>query len=229
MPDDLREIPNYPLAEAAHYLRMPARTLKHWLLGNSYPTKSGTRYSDALIKVAGKDPILLSFFNLVEASILSALRRKYDVKMGNVRKVLDYLESKYPSPHPLADHKFKTDGIDVFIDEYGELESISQQGQIAMRDLLLGYLHRIEWDKQKFAVRLYPYTRDREPDDARLIVIDPRVSFGRPVIAGSGIATSIIAERFAAGESFEDLMDDYDRTAQEIEEALRCELRQTAA
>jgi uncharacterized protein (DUF433 family) len=60
-----------------------------------------------------------------------------------------------------------------------------------------------------------------------MIVIDPRVSFGRPVIAGSGVPTSAILERYLAGEGFEHLALDYNRSTLEIEEAIRCESLQT--
>ena len=61
------------------------------------------------------------------------------------------------------------------------------------------------------------------------MVIDPFVSFGRPVLAGTGIVTAVLAERFKAGESVEELAKDYGRTALDIQEALRCELPLEAA
>jgi uncharacterized protein (DUF433 family) len=60
-------------------------------------------------------------------------------------------------------------------------------------------------------------------------VIDPYVSFGRPVLVGTGIATSVVAERYKAGESIEQLSTDYGRKRLEIEEAIRCELELEAA
>jgi uncharacterized protein (DUF433 family) len=77
--------------------------------------------------------------------------------------------------------------------------------------------------------RLYPFTRKRTPDEPKAIVIDPRISFGRPVLAGSGIPTAVIAERYKAGESVDELADDYGRKRLEIEEAIRCELDERAA
>jgi uncharacterized protein (DUF433 family) len=61
------------------------------------------------------------------------------------------------------------------------------------------------------------------------VVIDPRISFGRPVLAGSGIPTAVIADRYKAGESVDELADDYGRKRLEIEEAIRCELAERAA
>jgi PIN like domain/Protein of unknown function (DUF433) len=40
-------------------------------------------------------------------------------------------------------------------------------------------------------------------------VIDPRVAFGRLVIAGTGVATRVLAEWYQAGDSIDDLADDY--------------------
>jgi uncharacterized protein (DUF433 family) len=60
--------------------------------------------------------------------------------------------------------------------------------------------------------------------EPKWVVIDPQVQFGRPVLAGTGIPTFVIAERYEAGESISDLARDYDRPEKEIEEAIRCEL-----
>jgi uncharacterized protein (DUF433 family) len=229
MTKDIREIPSYTPSEVAYYLRVPKNTVMHWLIGYPYQTNSGPAYSKPLIKIACKEPYLLSFFNLVEVHVLSALRRTHKIPMDRVRKALDYLGKFYSSPHPLVDNWFQTDGIHIFTSKVGKLECISQPGQLAMRELLERYLHRIDWDEKKLALRLYPYTTKTPTDEIRLIVIDPAICFGRPVIKGSGIPTSIIAERWEAGESPEDLVNDYGRTAQEIQEALRCELRSSAA
>ena len=69
----------------------------------------------------------------------------------------------------------------------------------------------------------------RRAGEPRLVVIDPLVSFGRPVLAGTGIPTAIIAERYKAGESIDELANDYGRQRYEIEESIRCELEVEAA
>ena len=61
-----------------------------------------------------------------------------------------------------------------------------------------------------------------------MVVIDPTLSAGRPVITGMGLATEVIAERYKAGETVAELAKDYDREKAEIEEAIRCELRAAA-
>jgi uncharacterized protein (DUF433 family) len=41
---------------------------------------------------------------------------------------------------------------------------------------------------------------------------------------GTSIPTSIIAERYKAGDSLQDLAEDYDCDLSQIEEAIRCEI-----
>jgi uncharacterized protein (DUF433 family) len=167
---------------------------------------------------------LLSFVNLVEAHVLAAIRRRYQIPFFKVRAAVQFLRSRLKSKHPLADHEFTTDGISLFIDHLGDLINVTKGGQLAIRQRLEIYLRRIERDPYGIPVRLFPFTRDPEADEPRAVVIDPQVSFGRPVLAGTGIATVIVAERYKAGESVQDLAIDYGRERADIEEAIRCEL-----
>ena len=66
-------------------------------------------------------------------------------------------------------------------------------------------------------------------DEPRAIAMDPYVSFGRPMLVGTGIPTAIVAERYKAGESIQELAYDYDLLPSLIEEAIRCELEMKAA
>lgn len=91
------------------------------------------------------------------------------------------------------------------------------------------YLRRVEHDAAGLVARLYPFTRKRSLDEPKTAMIDPRIAFGRPVLVGTGIPTSVVAERYKAGESIDDLARDYGRERLEIEEALRCELDAAAA
>jgi uncharacterized protein (DUF433 family) len=226
---DEREFPTYSVAEIAHYLQIPQTTLRSWVVGRGYRTGDGTRFFEPLITLPDLNRPLLSFVNVAEVHVLDAIRRQHQIHLAKIRQVLQYLRQHFPSRHPLADQKFETDGLDLFIQQYGQLINISRLGQLAMRSLLEAHLQRIERDPQGIAMRLYPFTRKRLHDEPRFVVIDPYVSYGRPVLTSSGIATAMIAERYKAGESVDGLADDYGRVRLEIEEAIRCELQIEAA
>jgi uncharacterized protein (DUF433 family) len=217
---DVRELPAYGVAEAAHYLLVPRATLRSWVAGMSY----GGGFFKPVIQPAATSPVALSFINLIEAHVLAAIRRKHRVDMPAVRRAIEYLKKELGSSHPLADHKFETNGVDLFVERFGQLMSVSQGGQLAVRQLLQAHLRRIERDERGFPLRLYPFTRFGAADEPRNIVIDPFISFGKAVITGTGVSTDIVAERFKAGESADELAHDYGCAREKIEEAIRCEL-----
>jgi uncharacterized protein (DUF433 family) len=221
---DPRRLSAYPLAEAAHYLRIPLATLRSWIYGRYYPTKAGKSRFRPLIHLPDSKPPALSFINLVEAHVLDALRREDNIPLYKVRLALDYVSREVDSLHPLAEHAFQTDGVDLFVSRFGKLISASEAGQLAMKEIITAHLRRVEHDDAGMASRLYPFTRKRQLDEPKVVVIDPYISFGRPVLAGTGITTNIIAERYKAGESIDELAQDYGCDRFQVEEAVRCEL-----
>ena len=222
--NDLRVFPAYTIAEAAHYLSVPAATVRYWSVGQG-------NYGP-LIEVPKDSPTLLSFLNLTELHVLAAIRRNHMVSMPKVRTAIQYLVGNAVGAtdrrHPLISRELETDGLDLFVEQYGQLINISRAGQMAMRDVISAALSRINRDPEGIPVKLYPYTRTAMENAPAMIVIDPALSAGRPVIAGTGLATQVIAERCKAGESVSDLAQDYERDEAEIEEAIRCELRLAA-
>jgi uncharacterized protein (DUF433 family) len=221
---DPRELPSYGIAEAAHYLRIPVATLRSWVRGRYYPTDAGPRYFKPVITLPDPELASLSFVNLVEAHVLDAIRREHRVPLPNVRSAVDYVQRHFNSKHPLAEQKFETDGVNLFVSRFENLISASESGQLTIRELIKAHLRRIEHDTSGLAARLYPFTRQNNLDQPRIVVIDPLVSFGRPTIAGTGVATSILAERYKAGDSMDALADDYGCQRAQVEEAVRCEL-----
>ena len=53
-------------------------------------------------------------------------------------------------------------------------------------------------------------------DQPRNVVINPYVSFGKPVIAGTGLPTRVVAERFKAGDTIPQIVANYGRKEEEI-------------
>ncbi len=222
--DDPRELPAYTVSEVARYLIVPEATVRYWSVGQGG--------HQPLIKVPRSSRTLLSFLNLTELHVLSTIRRKHVVAMPKVRKAIQYLvktllpESQHI--HPLLSRELQTDGLNLFAEQYGQLINISQDGQMAMRDIISAALKRIDRDARGVPIKLYPFTRNSIENAPSMVVIDPALSAGRPVIKGTGIATQIIAERYKAGDSVNTLVRDYEREEAEIEEAIRCELRMAA-
>ncbi len=220
--------PAYSIPEAAQYLLLPPSTVRSWVRGGTYPTVEGERNYAPIVEIASPEEGLLSFTNLVELHVLSSVRRAHGVKMAAVRRAVAYLSERLGLEHPLATARMFTDGVDLFVDGFGELLSASSGGQLAMRSVLLAYLDRVERDNGE-AVRLYPVTRQEGTLGPRSVFIDPAIRFGKPCIAANGIPTGIVGERYRAGESVRQLARDYARPPSEIEEAIRFEFLLAAA
>ena len=108
---------------------------------------------------------------------------------------------------------------DMFLDRLSELITLSRSGQMAMRQMLKVYLRRVDRDDDALPVRLYPL-RPAWSENRKPIVIDPRISFGRPTVAGSGVSTAALVDRYDAGESFQELAHDYRLKISQIKDAV---------
>lgn len=222
--------PAYPFVEAAHYLNLPLSTLRAWCLGQPMRPTPSSRQFKPLIHMDDRDLRSLSFLNLVEAHVLAALRRQHNIPLPKVRRALDFVARRLRSARPLAEMQFQTDGVDLFVERLGSLINVSQDGQTEMAEVIRQHLKRIERNAQGIPVKLFPFTRsDERADQPATVVIDPRIAFGRPVLVGRSVPTAVLADRFKAGETFEQLAGDYDISAKSVEEAIRCELERQAA
>lgn len=214
--NDIMETAIYGLTEAAQYLRVPLNTLRYWANGGgSLPP---------LIRLA--EPARLSFANLLECYMLSSMRAIYDVRIPKVRKALVTIAEYVQHRHPLIEQAFETDRRDLFIEHLGNKVNLSKNEQILIPGIMELYLHRIERDPRGL-FKLYPFVMQPQPSEPKLILINPAVGFGKPVIAGTGISTAVIASRFNARESIDDLASEYGVTPKQIEEAIRWEQRTT--
>ncbi len=213
---DPRLAPAYGFREAARYLRLPLPTLRSWCLGLGRVRP--------VFNLDDPKRQYLSFMNLVEAYILAGMRRQHGVGLPQIRRALDYVREACNVERPLIDQSFQTDGRFLFIKELERLINASKGGQLAMPDLL-PQLQRVERDPSGFPIKLYPRTRTGSASDPasdpKIVVMNPRVSFGRPSVGG--VPTSAIWSRFRAGDSPSHLAEDYGLPPEAIEEAIRCE------
>jgi len=216
--EDLRYQPLYSAAEVGLYARVQPAIVRSW-------TRADDR--SAVVIPAAKNIVApLSFINLIEFHVLVALRRTHRVPMRKIRNAIEYGKLTYTVEHPLAELDLEADGSEVFVRELGFSVNASRRGQIALPEVLSQYLQRIERDPRHIPIRFYPLTYKDSP---KVIVMNPAVAYGRPVIEGTRITTRMVFERYTGGESLSDIADDYGLEVSAVEEALRCEVEQRAA
>jgi len=228
--NDPRDVAAYSVPEAAHCLGVPASTLRAWFAGQNYSHKGELRRFSAVIRPADPKSPGLSFSNLVEAYVLTAIRRKHLIGLPTIRRGLRHLTDRLGSKRPLLEEQFATRGAELFVERLGEIINLSRNGQVEMADLIRAYLERVERDAKGVPIKLYPFMRSQPSrEQPRSVVIDPRVSFGQPVVAGTGIPTAVLAEQFKAGDPVPELAKEYGASEEAVWDAIRCELDLKAA
>lgn len=215
---DPRLLPAYSLSEAARYVHVPVETVRDWI--------GRPQGATPCIRPDGENSTL-SFFNLVEAYVLAHLTEYLAIPAPKVRDALRYATEELGVARPLLPQPFETDGEDLFVHRSGQVLRASRGGEPHSHDVQRIRpirLTRVDQDEAGLPVRFYPYTRKLPRlDDPRIVIVDPYVSFGRASVYGA--PTSVIAERYYAGDSMTHLAEDYGIPPEAVEEAVRIESR----
>ena len=216
---DPRDIAAYTVAEAARYIHMPPQTLRAWIAGQSYGQHSNRPPFIPLVTAPEYNPLRLSFNNLIEAYTLRALRTKHGVSIHAAREAIEVAEQAFNIQrlfvHP---QQLRTDAGELFLEKYGALINLRKPGQNLLFQFFRECLKRIEIDDQLLPFRLYP------GPDKKTVMIDPTISFGRPVVSGRCISTAAIVDRLGSGESVQDVAEDYKLSEDQMSDAITYEL-----
>src|SRR5277367_6854270 len=162
------DAPAYGVPEAALYLKVPNTTLRYWLTGFSK--------LPPIIDPAEKNPIRLSFLNLLECHALAGMRKIYNLKLPKVRSALRRVSEQFPKPHPLISEVFLTDHKDLFIERMGQIVNVSRQEDQLNLDFYLMHLERVETNS-KGLFKFFPFVVEPRPSEPKIIEIDPMVGF----------------------------------------------------
>ncbi|MEM6430815.1 MAG: DUF433 domain-containing protein [Deinococcota bacterium] len=223
---DPRDLPNYSPTQAARYAGVHPATLRSWFFGRAYATRDGEVRSQPVIQPASTTPNLLSFNNLIEAFVLQSLRSTHSVPMKTVREALDVAASEYGIQRPLLRNSLEVAFGELFIKHYGRLRHLKDSQQLLLKSYFMAHATRVELDEDLLPRRYYPFSGllpmlvGAEGAEERPIMIDPNVGFGQPTVVGSGVNTYVIAERIDAGETVDELTEDYGITVAQVHAAL---------
>ncbi|TFZ02731.1 DUF433 domain-containing protein [Ramlibacter henchirensis] len=205
-------LPAYRVSDAARYADISGQTIRNWqAAGDCVPPAIGERER-------GES---LSYLQLVEVAFVAAMRRT-GVKLQDIKNAREYLAVQLQSEYPFAERRFKTDGKDIWMsldnlvagESRSKLVKVNKGGQIAWAEIVQTRFTEFEYEDD-LAVRWHVAGTDSP------IVIDPRVSFGAPAV--KGIATWAIKGRWQAGESIDDIADDFSLPESEVKQALQFE------
>lgn len=193
-------LPNYEVREAAGYAHIHANTVWRWHKDTTLAARE-----------AGSK---LSYLQLIELAVAAACRQA-GMKLADIRVARAFYAASYKTPHPFATLKLKTDGVDLALDAgAGQLVIGNKGGQLAWKDFI-GERFK-EFDYEDGLATRWHVGGKQSP-----VVIDPRVRFGAPHVAG--VPTWLLRERWEAGEPMDEITDDLNLKPPQVAAALQFE------
>lgn len=204
----------YDIAEAADLLGVTHPRLYAWFRGHSQVFRSDY---DGLF-----DRTVLSFLDLVDATVAVTLRERHRVSLQAIRKLHHELAERWCTPHPFGREEFYTmpKGRGIFwriVNQDREDDRLLEvpSMQHVMPDLMLPFLQRVEYNQQTSLAQSIELL-DR-------VVLDPRRKYGKPTVAGTGMSTAILYECYKATQSHDVVADWYNVSPEDVEAAVRFE------
>lgn len=148
----------------------------------------------------------ISFLDLIEVRVVTALRRA-NISLQAIRFAIDFAKDKYGINRPLASQSFKTDGTEILMEAMeggNDLVSLAKRrpGQKVFREIISQSLNDLEYEDETAA-------RWR-PRGYSVVVIDPKRSFGEPILDDFGLSTGTIHKEFQQFKDFRYLSSIYE-------------------
>ena len=183
----------------------------------SYRTGEAAR----LAEVHPTPGVNLSWLQLVETAFVAAFRQQ-GVSLQALRRSYEYLIKAFETEYPFAQLRLQTDGAHMLkaLEQAGELAPdlivTDQAGQTVWQEMIIRRLYEFDYEDD-LAVVWHP--RGREVP----IVIDPRIAYGAPITQTSSVPTWVFRERSQAGESLNEIAEDFGADPAEVAIALEFE------
>jgi len=198
----------YLRSDAARLLGVAPSRLRRWVEGYTYrptdhPVKSSHRRRPPVVQrdlPVIDSAIALSFVELMELRVVKALI-DHGMSLQAVRRVAEVAADYFGTAHPLASRQVYTDGRKAFavlLGDERDAPDIVELTAHRVRQVIAGkmfqpFLAEIDFNPATaLAERWWPQGK-RVP-----VVLDPRIAFGAPTVAHTGIRTSTIVRMIEA-------------------------------
>lgn len=209
----------YTVGDAARLLRISPQKVRGWVSGYSR-----TKAPPIIVNDVGwlDDSLAFSFANLMEIRFIQIFAG-YGVRVSSIRDMAVEARRLLNHPHPFATKTvFKTDGRKIFADiadrtDDPKLYDLKSKNWAMLEIIAQSLFADVAYDPSGDAANWHPRPQFRD------VVVDPKLSFGKPVIAG--IPTRILYEAFQAeGDSIESVAEWYGVNPAIVQNAIAFEL-----
>ena len=203
----------YTLSQASSLIGVEAKTIGRWLFGRAKTKKLWTP-EPALVGVAEA----ISFNDMLELRVVYELHKE-GISLQAIRLAIQCCE-EILGKYPLISPSICTDGKNVFLralesDENNDALIDLGRKQNTICEVIIPSLKKgVIYEKNK-AARWLP-----DPDDNQ-ILIDPQISFGKPIVLPSKMPVAVLVSSFAEeNENYETVARLYGVSVDEVRRAI---------
>lgn len=202
----------YSISDAAIILDMPVNKVRLWV--NKYWEFEFVKeqHNSRVYTWGEKQEKALHFMTLIEIIAVHSFR-EIGVSFPKIKLAHEMLAKLLDTPYPFAHAKLMSDGKRIFYEVDTALLEMNQKQQFSFTQLIAPYCKKIDFqEKTHLAERYWPLGKDHN------IVVDPRHSFGQPVISGTNTTAEAIINMLKAGESPQLIASLYELSPKDIED-----------
>ena len=201
--------PLYTVSEAAHLAHVSPNTVRNWLYGMDR--------QEALFQAAPAP--MVSFLQLIEIVVAANFRKSEKVSLDRVRRAYVNAKQDLLLEYPFAYEKLEAVGGHIvrilhMNPTMASYQAMDEPTLWTLPGLVASVKRQIKYEHE-LAAQWFPVGAEVP------IVIDPRVTSGRPIIQGRRVTVQIIRKRFLAGQAIEFIAQDFDITNDVAEDAVR--------
>lgn len=225
---DLQDRPVYGFAQVDRILGLKSTTSARWIDGY---TRSGKFYPP-VIRTENTGSEIVTWGEFIEARLLAQFRSE-GARVQKMRPAVERLREELGTKYPLASAQtwLAVEGRelvrqvqeDVGLDRRLLLVVTNDQQMIDWSDRAQQFADSLQWNPLKPRSRTKIVTSLRPDPDVKEVEVNPLQRFGEP--STRGVPTQIIRELYIAGDPIEMIAELYELSRDQVEAALRYELR----
>lgn len=219
----------YTIPEAAKLTGVASSRIRRWIIGYSYAYDGEMRSSSPVWESelpVIEDKVAIGFHDLVETRFINAFIT-HGVSLRTIRLASLKASEILGTRHPFATQRFMTDGRDIFyeaVTESGDNNVLDIiKSQYAFKQIISPALYKtLEFSESDELLRWWPIGK------AKKVVIDPRRSFGQPIVSNEGVPTVVLADAYRVEGSYKRVANIYDVSITSVKVATEFERKLAA-
>jgi len=171
-------------------------------------------------RVRGGD-FAVSFLDLIDVLVAGQFRDDYKVPMGVVRRAYSVLKAELGVEHPFCHNDLYTDGKRIFQLAASKLGDEKLSDIISRQQFFVHVKEKLDHIEYSKLTRLADRWRI-----ANGVLLDPKISMGKPTIIDTGLTTHVAANQYYAnGENTALVADLYGVSERDVANAVDFEKR----